>query len=57
MVMPMRTSLVVPCLISVPISDLTASGNSNLTIFSSFVTTVRFYTSSVYRVIYIALDF
>jgi len=49
----MRTSLVVPCLISAPISDLTASGNGDLTVFGPSVVVVRFYTSPVY----IALDF
>ena len=59
--MPARTSLVVPCLISVPISDLTASGNGNLTasnngnltVFGPSVAAARSYTSPIY----IALDF
>ena len=53
----MRMSLVVPCLISVSISDLTAFGNINLTVFSSFMATVRSYTSSVYRVVYKVSNF
>jgi len=51
--MPARILLVVLYLISAPISDLTASGNSNLTVFSLFVAIARSYTSPVY----IALDF
>ena len=53
MVMPTRTLLVVPCLISAPISDLTASGNSDLIVFSTSVAAARSYASPVY----IALDF
>jgi len=49
--MPARILLVVPCLISVPISDLIAFGNSNLTIFSPFIAVVRSYVSSIYRVL------
>ena len=45
-------SLVVPYLISVSISDLIASSNSNLIIFSSSVAAVYSYTSSIYRVVY-----
>ena len=51
--MPIYTSLVVPCLISAPISDLMASGNGDLIVFSPFVAIARSYTSPVY----IALDF
>jgi hypothetical protein len=53
MVTPIRPSLVVPCLISVPISDLTAFGNGDLTVFSPFMAAVRSYASPAY----IALDF
>jgi hypothetical protein len=53
MVMPARTLLVVPCLISAPISDLTASGNGDLTVFGPFMAAARSYTSPVY----IVLDF
>ena len=53
MVVSTRTSLVVPCLISAPISDLTASGNSDSTVFGPFVAAARSYASFVY----IALDF
>ena len=53
MVMPARTLLVVPCLISVPTGDLTASGNGNSTVFSPFVAAARSYASPVY----IVLDF
>jgi len=51
--MPVRTSLVVLYLISIPISDLTASGNGNLTVFSPFIAAARSYAFFVY----IALDF
>ena len=53
MVMPTHMSLVVPYLISAPISDLTASGNGDLIVFSSSMAAARSYTSPVY----IALDF
>jgi hypothetical protein len=53
MVTPIRLSLVVPCLISVPVGDLTAFGNSDLTVFSPSVAAARSYTSPAY----IALDF
>ena len=53
MVMPARTSLVVLCSISAPISDLMASSNGNLTVFSPSVAVARSYTFPVY----IALDF
>jgi len=52
MVMPARTSLVVLYLISAPISDLTASGNSNLIVFSPFMAAAHSYASPIY----IALD-
>jgi hypothetical protein len=51
--MPAYTSLVVLCLISAPISDLTASSNSNSTVFSPSMAAARSYISPVY----IALDF
>jgi len=53
MVISTRMSLIVPCLISAPISNLTASGNSNLTVFGPSVAAAHFYTSPIY----IALDF
>ena len=51
--MPAHILLVVPYSISAPISDLTASGNGDSTVFSPSVAAARFYTSPVY----IALDF
>ena len=51
--MPTHTSLVVPYLISAPTSNLTASGNSDLTVFSPFIAAARSYIFSVY----IVLDF
>jgi len=53
MVMPACTSLAVLCLISAPISDLTASNNGDLIVFSPFIAAARSYTSPIY----IALDF
>ena len=53
MVMPAYTSLVVPYTISAPISDLTASSNSDLTVFSPSVAVAYSYASPVY----VALDF
>jgi len=53
MVVSARTSLVVLCLISAPISDLTASGNGDLIVFGPSVAAARFYASPVY----VALDF
>jgi len=53
MVVSARTSLVVPYLISAPISDLTASGNGDLTVFGPSMAAARSYASLVY----IALDF
>jgi hypothetical protein len=53
MVMPARTPLVVLYLISAPVSDLTASGNSDLIVFSPSIAAARSYVSPVY----IALDF
>jgi hypothetical protein len=53
MVMPTRTSLVVLYLISAPISNLTASGNSDLIVFGPSKAAARSYASPVY----IALDF
>jgi len=53
MVTPIRLSLVVLYLISVPISDLTAFSNGNLTVFSPSVAAAHSYTSPMY----IALDF
>jgi len=53
MVVSARTSLVVPCLISAPVGDLTASGNGNSTVFSPSVAAARSYASPVY----VALDF
>ena len=50
---PARTSLVVLYLISALISDLTASGNSDLTVFSPSMAAVYSYTFPIY----IALDF
>ena len=46
-------SLVVPYLISAPISNLTASSNSDLTVFGPSIAAARSYTFPVY----IALDF
>ena len=51
--MPVYTSLVVPCSISAPISNLTASSNGDLTVFSPSVAAARSYISPMY----IALDF
>ena len=53
MVMPVCMSLVVLYTISVPVGDLTAFSNSNLTVFSPSMAVVCSYMSSVY----IALDF
>ena len=53
MVMPVYTLLVVPYTISAPVSDSTASSNSNLTVFGSFMAVVYSYASPVY----IVLDF
>jgi len=53
MVIPVYTLLVVLYLISAPISDLTASSNGDLIVFSPFIAVARSYTSFVY----IALDF
>jgi hypothetical protein len=53
MVMPAHISLVVPYSISVPISNLTASGNGDLTVFGPSIAAARSYASPVY----IALDF
>jgi len=53
MVTPMRPLLVVPYLISVPISDLMAFGNGDLTVFSPSIAAARSYTSPAY----IVLDF
>ena len=53
MVMPVYTSLVVLCTISVPVGDSMAFSNSNLTVFSPFMAVVRSYASPVY----VALDF
>jgi len=49
--MPTRTSLVVPYLISVSISDLTAFGNSDLTVFSPSMAAARSCVSPIYRVL------
>jgi hypothetical protein len=53
MVTPIRLSLVVPCLISVPVSDLTAFSNGDLTVFSPSIAVAHSYISPAY----IALDF
>ena len=53
MVMPVYTSLVVLYLISAPISDLTASSNGDLIVFSPSMAAAHSYVSPVY----IALDF
>ena len=53
MVMPARTSLVVPYTISAPVSDSTASSNSDLTVFGPSIAVVYSYASPVY----VALDF
>ena len=53
MVMPVYTSLVVLCSISAPISDLIASSNSDVIVFSPFIAAAYSYTSPVY----IVLDF
>jgi len=53
MVTPVRPSLVVPCLISIPISDLTAFSNGDLIVFSPSIAAAYSYTSPAY----IALDF
>jgi hypothetical protein len=49
--MPTYTSLVVPCLISASISDLTAFSNSDLTVFSPSMAAARSYISPIYRVL------
>ena len=49
--MPVYTLLVVPCSISAPISDLTASSNSDLTVFSPFMAAARSYISPVYIIL------
>ena len=51
--MPIYTSLVVLYIISAPISDLTASSNNNLTVFSPSIAVIYSYMFSVY----IVLDF
>ena len=51
--MPACTSLVVPCSISAPISDLTAFSNGDSTVFGPSVAAARSYISPMY----IALDF
>jgi hypothetical protein len=51
MAMPIRLSLVVLYLISVPISDLTAFDNGDLIVFSSSIAAARSYTSSIYIVL------
>jgi len=49
--MPTRILLVVPYLISAPISNLTAFSNSNLIVFSPSIAIARFYVSPIYRVL------